>query len=94
MPSLGQVSDREAQLLSMAYNSLRRRVADTLLRLGELQPDGLIQLSRTDLAGIIGTANESLIRTLSEFKLDGLIEMTPSGGILVVEPKKLRQAAW
>lgn len=90
----GQVSDREVQLLSMAYNSLRRRVADTLLRLGELKPDSLIQLSRADLAGIIGTANESLIRTLSEFKLDGLIEMTPSGGILVVEPKKLRQAAW
>lgn len=90
----GQVGDREVQLLSMAYNSLRRRVADTLLRLQEHQPDGLIQLSRTDLAGIIGTANESLIRTLSDFKQDGLIEMTPSGGILVLEPQKLRHANW
>ncbi|NID13476.1 response regulator [Fibrivirga algicola] len=89
-----QVGDREVQLLGMAYNSLRRRVADTLLRLHEHQPDGLIQLSRTDLAGIVGTANESLIRTLSEFKQDGLIELPPTGGILVTEPKKLRQANW
>jgi len=90
----GQVGDREVQLLSMAYNSLRRRVADTLLRLLKDQPDGLIQLSRTDLAGMIGTATESLIRTLSDFKQDGLIEMTPSGGILIVEPKMLQQANW
>ena len=90
----GQVGDREVQLLGMAYNSLRRRVADTLLRLHEHQPDGFIQLSRTDLAGIVGTANESLIRTLSEFKQDGLIEMTPTGGIQVTEPKKLRLANW
>ena len=90
----GQVGDREVQLLSMAYNSLRRRVADTLLRLQEHQPDGLIQLSRTDLAGIIGTANESLIRTLSEFKQDGLIELTPSGGIKLIDLQKLRLANW
>jgi len=90
----GRVGEREEQLLSMAYNSLRRRVADTLLRLHGQQPDGIIQLSRDDLAAMIGTATESLIRTLSEFKQDGLIEMTTSGSILVVQPEKLRRANW
>ncbi|HEX9956957.1 MAG TPA: response regulator [Fibrella sp.] len=94
----GRVSERETQLLGMAYNSLRRRVADTLLRLHDQQPDGLIQLSRDDLASVVGTATESLIRTLSEFKQDGLIEQTGNvatgTGIRVLQPDKLRRANW
>lgn len=90
----GRVAEREEQLLGMAYSSLRRRVADTLLRLHEQQPDGIIQLSRDDLAAMVGTATESLIRTLSEFRHDGLIEMTPANGIRVVVAEKLRRANW
>ncbi|GAB3742015.1 response regulator [Spirosoma lituiforme] len=88
----GQVGDRETQLLGMAYDTLRRRVADTLLRLHSLQPNVLIQLARDDLAAVIGTATESLIRTLSEFRRDGLLEITDSGGIRVMEPDNLRRA--
>lgn len=92
----GHISGKEEQLLSMAYSSLRRRVADTLLRLGT-SPDGEpvppIQLSRDDLAAVIGTATESLIRILTEFKHDGLIEMS-SAGIRLMEPDKLRRANW
>lgn len=98
----GRVSERETQLLGMAYGSLRRRVADTLLRLHDQRPDGLIQLSRDDLAAVVGTATESLIRTLSEFKQDGLIEQigntTTNGltttGIRILQPDKLRRANW
>jgi CRP-like cAMP-binding protein/FixJ family two-component response regulator len=91
----GRVAERETQLLGMAYSSLRRRVADTLLRLHDGQADTvIIQLSRDDLAAMIGTATESLIRTLSEFKQDGLIEQTPLGGIRVVQAEKLRRANW
>ena len=90
----GRVGEREAQLLSMAYNSLRRRVADTLLRLHKQQPDGIILLSRDDLAAMIGVATESLIRTLSEFKQDGMIEMSASGSIQVVKPETLLGANW
>ena len=80
----------------MAYDSLRRRVADTLLRLHEQAggtPDALIQLSREDLAAVVGTASESLIRTLSEFKQSGLIELTAKT-IRVLAPEKLRRAPW
>ncbi|MDB5241038.1 MAG: transcriptional regulator, partial [Spirosoma sp.] len=71
-----------------------RRVADTLLNLHEQQPDGLIQLSREDLAAMVGTVTESVIRTLTEFKGGSFIQMTASGGIRVVEPDKLRAARW
>ncbi|GAB4014397.1 response regulator [Spirosoma migulaei] len=93
----GRVSEKEDQLLGMAYSSLRRRVADALLRLQEPLPNGdpapPIQLSRDDLAAVIGTATESLIRTLSEFKQDGLIEVS-GGGIRILKPDKLRRANW
>ncbi|MCY7355956.1 MAG: response regulator [Rudanella sp.] len=100
----GRVSEREQQLVGMAYNSLRRRVADVLLRLHEQQVaelsgvsadelPGLIQLSRDDLASVVGTATESLIRILSEFKHDSLIELVGSG-IRVLQADKLRRANW
>ncbi|GAA4012015.1 response regulator [Hymenobacter fastidiosus] len=90
----GRVSERETQLLAMAYSSIRRRVADILLRLHEQAgADGSIQLSRDDMAAMVGTAPESLIRTLSEFKADGLLELTPKN-IRVLAPEKLRRARW
>ena len=92
----GRVSAREEQLLGMAYSSIRRRVADALLHLhaqAQPAPDSRIQLSRDDLAAAVGTAPESVIRTLSEFSQDGLIELTPRH-IRVLEPDKLRRAHW
>ena len=90
----GRVREREAQLLAMAYSSIRRRVADVLLRLHEQAGEsGCIQLSRDDMAALVGTAPESLIRTLSEFKADGLLELTPKN-IRLLEPEKLRRSRW
>ncbi|QNE38147.1 response regulator [Hymenobacter sp. NBH84] len=91
----GRVSEREQQLLDMAYNSIRRRVADTLLHLHEQTTADapLIQLSRDDMAAMVGTASESLIRTLSEFRQSGYVDLTPQG-IRVVQPDKLRAANW
>ena len=90
----GQVADRETQLLGMAYDSLRRRVADTLLRLHEAQAGEPILLSRDDLAAMTGTATESLIRTLTEFKRAAFIELTATGGIRVMQPDHLRRGNW
>ena len=90
----GRVRERETQLLAMAYSSVRRRVADALLHLhAQAAPGDSIHLSREDMAALVGTAPESLIRTLSEFKQDGLIELTPKN-IRVLEPEKLRRARW
>ena len=88
------MNEQETQLLAMAYSSIRRRVANTLLRLHEQAgPEGVISLARDELATMVGTASESLIRTLSEFKQNGLVELTPKT-IRVLEPAKLRRARW
>ena len=92
----GQVSEQAEVLLAMAYNSIRRRVADTLLHLHEQAgeaPNAGIQFSRDDMAAMVGTAPESLSRTLNEFRQNGLIELTPNT-IRVVQPDRLRRAHW
>lgn len=92
----GRVRARERELLGMAYNSIRRRTADALLRLHEQASAAqhpTIQLTRDDLAALVGTATESVIRTLSEFNQAGFIELTPNN-IRVLQPEQLRGAQW
>lgn len=89
------VSEKEEQLLNLAYNSLRKRVADALMSLyakykKESQEIFSIHISREDLANIAGTATESLIRTLSDFKSEKLIEIR-DGNIYVLDPIKLQR---
>lgn len=87
------VAVKETQLLSIAYNSLRKKVAEALLLLQkkyQINRDEVfsINLSRECLAAIAGTATESLIRTLSDFKNEKLIEVKGSS-IAIVNQKKL-----
>ncbi len=87
------VSEKEEQLLNLAYNSLRKRVANALLTLQnkyqkENDPVFSMHISREDLANIAGTATESLIRTLSDFKSEKLIEIK-DGNIIILDNKKL-----
>jgi len=87
------VSEKEEQLLSIAYNSLRKRVAEALITLQKKykKDDDTVfsmHISREDLANIAGTATESLIRTLSDFKNEKLVEIK-DGNILIVNEKKL-----
>ncbi len=65
-------------IVDMAQKSVKKRLADTLIYLHDTfgtNPDGtlMVMLSREDYAGVVGTALESAIRTLSQFKKDGLI---------------------
>ena len=88
----GNITDKENQLLGLAYNSLRKRVADALIMLqkkfGEGKVPFSIHISREDLANIAGTATESLIRTLSDFKSEKLIDIK-DGNIVLINEKKL-----
>lgn len=83
------VSEKEDQLLNLAYNSVRRRVADAVLLLSEKQEDGSISILRDDLARIVGTAKESVIRMLTEFKEDGYIEVV-DGAIRIIDAEGLK----
>jgi DNA-binding response OmpR family regulator len=81
--------EKEERMLSLAYNSVRRRVAEALLMLHQRHKDNPnIQISREDLSNIVGTATESLIRTLSDFKEEGLVELK-AGQVRVVDARKL-----
>jgi CRP-like cAMP-binding protein/DNA-binding NarL/FixJ family response regulator len=75
-----EVRDTEERLLQLAYAPVRQRVAQALVRLrkrygGEAANDLGVRISREDLATLVGTATESLIRTLTDLKGDGLIEV-------------------
>jgi CRP-like cAMP-binding protein len=72
------VSDKKNDLVQMAYDTVRKRVATALVRLydtynTEKKPHFTMTISRDELAAIVGTATESVIRILSEFKADGWI---------------------
>ncbi|WP_295674333.1 cyclic nucleotide-binding domain-containing protein, partial [uncultured Mucilaginibacter sp.] len=71
------IREKEEQLLQLAYNSVRKRLADSILRLhkqpGHDEEDGF-KITREDLAAMAGMATETVSRTLSDFKDEGLIE--------------------
>jgi CRP-like cAMP-binding protein len=87
------ISSKEEQLLSLAYNSLRKKVAESLILLQKKYQDKPgeefnIDISRENLATIAGTATESLIRTLSDFRSEKLIDIK-GGSIKILNEKKL-----
>jgi len=91
---VGSVTEKQKELLNLAYDSVRKRVADSLLKLSEkYKEEGgeqfSMSISRDDLAAIVGTATESVIRTLSEFKTDGYIAIKGSS-ITILQPEKLK----
>ena len=88
------VKEKEERLMNLAYSSLRKRVAKALADIhGKYNGDGKsgkpIEISREDIAHYVGTATESLIRTLSDFKAEKLIEIR-EGKICIVDVEKLR----
>jgi CRP/FNR family transcriptional regulator, polysaccharide utilization system transcription regulator len=90
----GRILEKEEQLLRLAYNSVRKRVAEALSMLYDRyrkdSPDVRFSISREDLANIVGTATESAIRTLADFREEGLIEIQ-KGEISVLSIEKLRK---
>ncbi len=82
------VSEKEEQLLHLAYNSVRKRVADAIILLSDKEGTQEISILRDDLARIVGTAKESVIRMLTEFKEDGYIEIV-DGAISIKDRERL-----
>lgn len=86
-----KVVEKEQALLNLAYSSVRQRTASALLKnLERKDENGLINIAREDLARIIGTAAESAIRVLADFKEENLISVE-SGKIRILQPEKLEK---
>jgi CRP-like cAMP-binding protein len=87
------LEETENRLIDIAYQSVRQRVADALLKINSKLQDGkdhLITVTRRDISNIVGTATESLNRTLADFKDEGLIEITGEG-LKVINKSKLEK---
>ncbi|MBC7873256.1 MAG: response regulator [Ferruginibacter sp.] len=91
------VKEKEERLLTLAYSSLRKRVANALVDIQSKfnieQPAKPLEISREDFAHYIGTATESLIRTLSDFKSEKLVEIK-EGKISIVSIEKLKNLVY
>ncbi|MEY2922082.1 MAG: hypothetical protein RL108_704 [Bacteroidota bacterium] len=93
----GDLKEADDHMVSMAQKSVKERLAETLLYLednfGKNNDGSLrIQLSREELAGIIGTATESCIRLLSELNKNGLVDLTGKK-ITILDRNKLKRMA-
>jgi CheY-like chemotaxis protein/CRP-like cAMP-binding protein len=86
-------NEKAEQLVQVAYHSLRKRVANSLLVLAKKYRTGeaenfSIHISREELANLAGTATESLIRTLADFRHEKLIDIR-EGDIVILSEKGL-----
>jgi CRP-like cAMP-binding protein len=87
------LGEAQEKMIHMAVKPVRERLAEALIMLkNTYQKEGenpfTISLSREDLAAIVGTAKETVIRTLSEFKDEGLVK-TKGSAITLLNPDKL-----
>ena len=85
--------DKEEQLLQLAYHSVRKRMAEVLLRLCKLEKQEgqiILRISRDNLAAMAGMATETVSRILSDFKDEGLIDRKGSQ-IGILDKSRLQQ---
>lgn len=69
-----ELADRATFITNMAQKPVRERLAFALLILNDVYENEMINLTREDLANFVGTATETLIRLLKDFKDDNLIQ--------------------
>ncbi|MEX2564619.1 MAG: response regulator [Cyclobacteriaceae bacterium] len=85
------LKEMENRLLDIAYQSVRQRVAGTLLKINKQHTgnngDMVIAIARRDISSLVGTTTESLNRTLADFKDERLIEITQDGLKILNRPQ-------
>lgn len=92
------LKEKEERLLHLAYDSVRKRVADALLTLEEryaqkAQEPFSMSISRENLASMVGTSKECVIRVLSEFKEDKVVT-THLSNITIIDKNKLEKVRY
>ncbi|RXQ95088.1 Crp/Fnr family transcriptional regulator [Ancylomarina salipaludis] len=90
-----ELGEANSYITDIAQKSVRERLAEVLIQLMEtfgLAQDNSLQISltREELANMVGTATESVIRLLSEFKNDRLIEIQ-GRKIKIVDVRSLKR---
>lgn len=67
------LKQKDEELVQLAYHSVRKRLAKTLLRIKDINQNSVFKISRDDLAAMAGMATETVSRTLSDFKEEKII---------------------
>jgi CRP-like cAMP-binding protein len=93
-----ELEGRERELLHLAYDTVRKRVADALLHLSHRYGEDdkkpfSMAVTRENLASMVGTSKECVIRVLSEFKSDKIVE-THQSEIVILDEDGLAQIRW
>ena len=92
------LNETEDRMISIAQNSVRERLAEALLTLcHKFHPEGckdnnVLNLSREDLANIVGSATETIIRLLSEFREEKLVTIE-GRRIILKDVRQLKRIA-
>jgi len=76
-------------LIHLAYDSVKKKTAQSILILNNKSKNNSVEISRYDLASLVGIAKETLIRTLKELKDNGIIK-TKRDSIIIVDIEKLK----
>jgi CRP-like cAMP-binding protein len=99
LKALGKMlNEAEDRMISIAQKPVRERLAEALLTLcHKFHPEGckddnVLNLSREDLANIVGSATETIIRLLSEFREEKLISIE-GRRIILKDVRKLKRIA-
>jgi len=99
MNALGNMlNEAENRMISIAQKPVRERLAEALLTLcHKFHPEGckddnVLNLSREDLANNVGSATETIIRLLSEFREEKLISIE-GRRIILKDVRKLKRIA-
>jgi DNA-binding response OmpR family regulator len=90
--------DLQEQLVSMAFSTVRQRLAKVILDLSKKEmlhnsKNKGITISREDLASLIGTATETAIRMLTDFKDQRIIDIGPQREIIIKDKNTLKDIA-
>lgn len=90
-----ELGDANRYIKDIAQKSVKSRLAEILLQIEAdfgVENDGTLKLNltREDLSNFVGTATETLIRLLSDFKTEGLVE-SKGRKIKILNPEKLRK---
>lgn len=93
----GDLKTSDEHIVNMAQKSVKERLAEALIYLHDTFGTNkdltlTVQLSRDELASMIGTATESCIRLLSDFNKLGLIELVGKK-IVLKDINKLKKMA-
>ena len=87
-----ELAERATFITNMAQKSVRERLAAALILLQDIYKKEMINLTREDLANFVGTATETLIRLLKDFKEENIIR-TYARKIEIIDSEKLHKIA-